>query len=109
MLHARIFWDEMSMWRMCWYSLNFLFGVTISVLGIIFTMQAIFAQDNSGLFQSACRENALFFGSSPADAYSCSNTTLFYKEFYAKTCMAGGQIECSQYGACYPPPLNGSR
>ena len=100
-MHARIFWAEMTKLRLAWYALNVLFGVGVSVCGIYFTMQDILGQSSAGVFDAACRENAFFLGSAPADAYSCSNDTVFYREFYERACVQG-DIACSQYGSCYP-------
>ncbi len=83
------------------YALNVLFGVGVSVCGIYFTLQDILAQSSAGVFDAACRENAFFLGSTPADAYSCANDTVFYRNFYERACVQG-DIACSQYGSCYP-------
>jgi hypothetical protein len=40
-------------------------------------------------------------GSAPADAYSCANDTVFYRDFYVRACVQG-DIACSQYGSCDP-------
>ena len=89
-------------------------------------MQDILAQSPAGVFDAACRENAFFLGSAPgrvrltltltlnpnptpnpnpnpiADAYSCANDTLFYRDFYERACVQG-DIACSQYGSCTRP------
>jgi len=103
-LHAVIFWPEMTAPRLAWYALNILFGLTISILGIYFTVLDILQQSGTALFHSACHENAYFFGGhgSPSNAFSCANDTVFYTEFYARTCLPGGDIACSQYGSCWP-------
>jgi len=103
-LHARVFWSEMTLARLGWYALNILFGVVVSIAGIVFTMRDIMQEDHGGLFHAACHENSFFIGSAPSDGYSCANNTIFYNEFYLKACGAGGDIECSQYGSCYPAP-----
>ena len=64
------------------------------------SLQDILAQSSAGVFDAACRENAFFLGSTPADAYSCANDTLFYRNFYERACVQG-DIACSQYGSCY--------
>lgn len=62
------------------YALNILFGLTISILGIYFTVLDILQQSGTALFHSACHENAYFFGGhgSPSNAFSCANDTVFY-------------------------------
>jgi hypothetical protein len=64
-------------------------------------LQDVLAQSSAGVFDAACRENAFFLGSAPADAYSCANDTVFYRDFYVRACVQG-DIACSQYGSCDP-------
>jgi len=87
--------------RLAWYALNLVFGVGVSLTGVWFTLQAIGQQETSGVFNAPCQENSYFVGSrTGGDAYSPSNETAFYQNFYLKTCGKGGDITCSQYGAC---------
>ena len=76
--------------RLLWYALNVGFGLGVSLLGVYYTLQSIVDDGGGALFDAPCRENAFFFGSAPADAYSCSNETVFYSQALSSGVIADG-------------------
>jgi len=90
--------------------IGFLFGVSLSLGGIYFTIDQMGQMQTAGLFSGACHENSFFIGrytfsgylGSPNDGgYSRSRDPgSFYDTIYKATCGSAGDIDCGQFDAC---------